>query len=218
MRLAIMQPYFFPYAGYFRLFGAVDLFMVYDDVQFSYPSYVHRNKLTANNSKKEWLTIPLKNTPLSTKIRDLEFADGIKEKWPKRMAKFSLWRYENFLTAAAQTVPLWVSPCRFIVSSLSLTRDILNISCPVVISSELNIRPDLRGPERVLAICQHLGATEYVNASGGTKLYDREGFKERGIELKFLTHYENKESILERICKENPEYIRAEIDRETRFQ
>ena len=63
-----MQPYFIPYAGYFRLFLASDIFVVYDDVQFMKESWINRNIISINSDKKDWLTLPLKKSPLNKQL------------------------------------------------------------------------------------------------------------------------------------------------------
>jgi hypothetical protein len=71
--VAIMQPYFFPYAGYFRLFAASDLFVIYDCVQFPRRGWVHRNRLVHVSGAERWLTLPIEKAPQSVLIRDLRF-------------------------------------------------------------------------------------------------------------------------------------------------
>src|SRR5437588_4364462 len=72
--VAIMQPYFIPYAGYFRLFAASDLFVIYDCVQFPRRGWVHRNRLVDRLGVERWLTLPLQKAPQDVPIRDLRFA------------------------------------------------------------------------------------------------------------------------------------------------
>src|SRR5258708_33697304 len=71
--VAIMQPYFIPYAGYFRLLAASDLFVIYDCVQFPRRGWVHRNRLVDRNGALRWLTLPLQSAPQNVLIRDLQF-------------------------------------------------------------------------------------------------------------------------------------------------
>src|SRR6478736_5469653 len=80
--VAIMQPYFIPYAGYFRLFAATDLFVIYDCVQFPRRGWVHRNQLPGADGVSRWLTLPLEHAERDTLIKDLKFrpdARGILE-------------------------------------------------------------------------------------------------------------------------------------------
>lgn len=134
----------------------------------------------------KWHTLPIKRPHLGTLIKDLQ--------WQKNMNYF-------------------LNPCAHIIESLKQTCEQLNIPFNVVRSSDLNIPVGLKGQDRVLAICEHLGATQYINAPGGRKLYDTEEFKNRGIELKFLPEYENKKSVLERFSIEGAESIARDICR-----
>jgi len=68
-----MQPYFVPYAGYFRLFSASDLFVIYDCVQFPRRGWVHRNRLVDRTGAERWLTLPIEKAPQDVLIRELRF-------------------------------------------------------------------------------------------------------------------------------------------------
>ena len=84
-----MQPYFMPYAGYFRLFASTDQFVLYDDVQFPKEGWVHRNRLLNQNGEPAWLTLPIKRMPLKTKINEIVFNSEAGLLWRERMRKFS---------------------------------------------------------------------------------------------------------------------------------
>src|SRR5258706_15733139 len=83
--VAIMQPYFIPYAGYFRLFAATDLFVVYDCVQFPRRGWVHRNRLVDASGKERWLTLPIEKAPRDTLIKDLRFSVDAREILARRL-------------------------------------------------------------------------------------------------------------------------------------
>lgn len=216
MRIAINQPYFIPYAGFFRLLSAVDIFVIYDDVQYSSQSWVNRNKLLNAWGESNWLTIPLKDHALGTKIKDLEFAEGVEKKWQRALARIPHLG-KNQLAEEIYKMPQYENPCAFIVQTLRLAARLLGIGTAVVYSSAKNIQPEKRAQERVLAICEHFGAKEYINAPGGVHLYNKNAFLERGIDLKFLMPYGNKMSILERMMHETPEAVRKDIDEKTGF-
>ena len=218
MRLTINQPYLIPYAGYFRLFNA-DVHVILDDVQMPHPGYVHRNKLTKHDGSKDWLTIPLLRHPLDTKIKDIEFANNAGDKWRRELGRFKIFKGKS-LSHFARTVSMvtsFTSPVEAVLGALRLARQQLGMDCGMIRSSDMNIREELRGQDRVLAICEKLKATEYVNATGGMHLYDRKAFKKRGIDLKFLSPFENKSSILERLEYEDHADVRREIDDATMF-
>src|ERR1700750_1484658 len=88
--VAIMQPYFFPYAGYFRLFAASDLFVVYDCVQFPRRGWVHRNRLIDASGRLQWLTLPLEKAPQEVLIRDLRFPLNAAKLLAERLRPFPL--------------------------------------------------------------------------------------------------------------------------------
>lgn len=218
MRVAIMQPYFMPYAGYFRLMATTDLFVSYDCVQFPRRGWVHRNQLTHVNGNKEWLTLPLAKADRdTTRIMDLAFAEDAQATWAERLKQFP---------ALAEDTP-WMqqvrilsgAPADYLFHGLKMVSRILGHECKFATSSDLKLAPEIRGEDRILAIAKHFGATEYINASGGTELYDAKRFKDEGITLKFLTAYDgNYTSMLERLQREDPAAVKAEIEANCRFQ
>ena len=221
MRLACNQPYFIPYAGYFRLFEA-DVFVYHDDAQYVKQSYINRNRLTTHDGKEEWLTLPLKDMPTETKINEIQFADKAHVLWEKQCRRFKV--FAGQATPFAQAVAFateFVSPIKNIENLIDEARSkISTFKCHDFHSSSFadKIDPALKGQDRVLAICEHFKASEYINAPGGKELYDPEAFKKRGIELKILKPYEgNTLSILERLSFENVDEVRKEIQANVRF-
>lgn len=229
MRVTIMQPYFCPYAGYFRLLSATDIFVIYDDVQYSKGSWVPRNMLTRVDGKKDWMTLPLKKMPLGSKINEMQWSDDADEKWEKMKRRFKIFQeppnnflrfYAHYLqNAGGRMAHVYRSPVEFIVGALKASCYDLQIGrygppleANMVYSSSLGIPDGLRAQDRVLWVCEKLGATEYVNAPGGSGLYSAEDFRKRGIALKIFPEYPNKTSILERLCYESSAEIKKEID------
>ena len=177
-----MQPYYYPYAGYFRLFAASDLFVFLDSVQWNRRGYVHRCM-----SKGKWIhTLPIKRTDRdTTRIIDMQWQAG-KEK------------------------P--ISPVDLIIGTVGEMCEKLKLHFNCVRSSGMNIPPELHGQARIIAICKKLGATHYLNSPGGKELYDEAAFDREGIKLEFLPDYRGSyDSILERLAHEKPEDIRKEI-------
>src|SRR6476619_972718 len=97
--MAIMQPYFIPYAGYFRLFAASDLFVIYDCVQFPRRGWVHRNKMFGADGRECWLTLPLAKMARDVRIRDLSFSADAGAILQERMRRIPL------LTSPTQPAP-----------------------------------------------------------------------------------------------------------------
>jgi len=212
--VAIMQPYFLPYAGYFRLFAASDLFVIYDCVRFPRRGWVHRNRLRAASGEERWLTLPLEKASQNTLIRDLRFPANADQLLADRLRKFPLVAkdpdgIEHILAALRE---LQGSPLDYIERLLEHIVTYCGISWNVVRSSSLNVPAEVRGQDRILEITRRLGARSYVNAAGGRDLYDPRAFADAGIKLRFLPdHAGPHASILTRILHEDRKVLTQEI-------
>lgn len=214
MKVAIMQPYFIPYAGYFRLFHAVDLFVIYDCVQFTRRGYIHRNQLLNSNGEATWLTLPLARAPQDILISALTFSSDAKQRMQEQTNKFPIFKNDRYLNNEfnQKIMDFSVSPVRYITHLLKLTCSLLNLNFNVVHSSELNIPSELKGQDRILFIAKHFKTTEYINAPVGRSLYDAASFGSHNIKLTFLSDYEGpKQSILARLFSEDLTILRKEI-------
>jgi hypothetical protein len=188
-RLAVMQPYFFPYAGYYRLFAAADLFVLLDCVQFPRRGRVHRCEVQGPAGPTEWLTLPLARQDRAVRIRDLAFAAGAPAEMARRLAR------HPWIGAAAGPVAQALQDSLVIrgpdvtahlEGQLHVTAGVLGLPARILRSSSLAIDPALRGQDRILALCAGLGATAYVNPPGGRALYHAADFARAGVALRFL--------------------------------
>lgn len=191
MRLAIMQPYFLPYHGYFQLLAAVDAFVIYDDIQFTKSGWIHRNRIAVNGAPA-WITLPLRQDATALDIRDRRLADGADDELARLRR-----RIEGAYRAAPhrdETLAL-VARCLshqdrslfgFVRHAVVCVAEHLDIRTPLVMSSTLGVDRALRGQDRVLATCRAMGADTYVNPPGGVALYERAAFAAEGISLGFL--------------------------------
>lgn len=217
--VAVMQPYFVPYAGYFRLFAAADVVVMFDCVQFPRRGWVHRNRLPADSGELAWLTLPVAHAAREARIVDLRFRSDAQSVLAAAMERFPLLR-----SARRERRPLLDRVLALHGDDLGtylteLVRDLtaeLRLERRLVRSSTLAIGPELHGQERVIAVARALGATRYVNPPGGRELYDPAAFAAAGIELRFLPPYHGAaDSILARLLRESPDAVREEIERET---
>jgi hypothetical protein len=189
MRLAIMQPYFLPYLGYFQLIAAVDVFVVYDNIKYTKKGWINRNRMLRDGTDATF-TLPLKNASDALDVRERELAPDFNR--AKLLNSFSAaYRRAPFFEATWQIVETIVchedaNLFRYLHHSIIQICRHLGITTPVVVSSTVPIDHSLRGAEKVLAICRALGADTYINPLGGTSLYTREQFAEHGITLHFL--------------------------------
>ncbi|HEX8196421.1 MAG TPA: WbqC family protein [Pyrinomonadaceae bacterium] len=189
MKIAVMQPYLFPYIGYFQLLNAVDKFVVFDDVNFIKKGWINRNNILVNR-QKYLFTVPLKDASQNKLIKEVQIADdGWQEKFLKTVAQ-SYKKAEFFDEAFALIEKIVRSGesflAKLILQSLRLLKDALKINAEIVSSSEIYNNRELKAQDRILDICKQEKATEYVNPAGGMELYDRRIFFENGVKLFFL--------------------------------
>ena len=188
-RVAIMQPYFLPYIGYFQLIGAVDLFIVYDNIKYTKKGWINRNRFL-RNGKEAVFSLPLKKDSDTLDVRDREIAADFKR--PKLLNKLrEAYRSAPHFDGTFPLVERIVleeerNLFRFILGSIRAVCGFLGIGTEIVASSSLPVDHALQGEARVVALCRHAGADAYINAIGGRDLYSKEDFGARGIDLKFL--------------------------------
>lgn len=194
MRVAVMQPYFYPYMGYFRLMAAVDAFILFDCVQFPRRGRVHRTEIPDGQGGRRWLTLPLAYAPRDAQISTLEFAEGASEVFSDRVAALSWAAALPGRVRSALAGPFDV-PLDYIERNLGAVAAYLGIATPMYRSSSCGVSADVRGAARVRAVARAHGATQYVNAPGGRGLYDPAAFAAEGLSLEFLAPYEG-----ERYC------------------
>ncbi|MDP2762122.1 MAG: WbqC family protein [Sideroxyarcus sp.] len=189
MKLAIMQPYFLPYIGYFQLMAAVDLFVVYDNIKYTKKGWINRNRML-QNGKDAMFSLPLKSGSDSLNVCERELAADFKR--DKLLNQFNgAYRRAPYFAQAFPLIEQIVrhedtNLSRFLHHAISLTCGYLGITTEIRVSSDITIDHELRNQGKVLALCGAVGATTYVNAGGGRELYSKSAFQERGIDLKFI--------------------------------
>jgi hypothetical protein len=191
MKVAIMQPYFLPYLGYFQLVAAVDAFVLYDDIKFTKQGWINRNRILAKG-RAEFVTVPVAKGSDALDVRERDLAADYptqRSKLERRIAS-AYGKAPFFATAMPIVSACLASPernlFRFLHHTLLTVLNHLGVSTPVHISSSLGVPRTLRGQERVIATCRALGASEYVNAPGGRALYEDASFHRAGLRLRFL--------------------------------
>jgi hypothetical protein len=197
MKLGIMQPYFFPYMGYFHLLHDVDLFIVYDKVQFIKQGWINRNRiLHPNKSGWQYIYAPVDRASFhrsfQTPILDvkIESSKGWKQHilgqldHYKKAAPFATETIDFVKECLARDIP---SISRLNVSILDDCSKLLKLDFQYRFCSELDFVLDTNrsAEERILDLCEYFRADEYVNLPGGINLYHAENFKNRNIKLTF---------------------------------
>jgi hypothetical protein len=185
-----MQPYLFPYIGYFQLIGAVDKFVLYDDVSYINRGWINRNNILMNG-KAALFTVPLKDASQNRNIRDIELA--AETRWREKLMKSLEMNYKKApyfdqaypLLSGILHEPVYLIR-DLVAASLRAILAYLEIVTDVVDSSVQYNNDHLRAQDRILDICLQEGAGVYINPIGGTALYNREHFADAGVTLQFL--------------------------------
>jgi len=192
MKLGIMQPYFFPYIGYFQLINAVDEFIIYDNIQYTKKGWTNRNRILVNG-KPAYITLPLKSDSDYLHICDRHLSDS--------------WKHErvhllNQIKNAYCKAPFFpeiytlIEKCimfpdgnlfMFIYNSLVQIKQYLEIVTSINVSSSIEIDHNLKAADKVIALCKARNANVYINPFGAfqTGYYTKEIFKKEGIDIYF---------------------------------
>jgi hypothetical protein len=190
MKLAIMQPYLFPYIGYFQLAAAVDKFVFYDDVNFIKNGWINRNRVLQGDNVR-YLTVPLSGASPSLKINEVRVEP--RERWLRKLlesVRHAYGKAPHYPQVSALIGRILAEP----LASVSLLAShtvmeicgYLEIDTEFVPSSTKYDNAQLKGTDRVIDICTREQASTYVNLPGGRALYDRATFTARGVELAFI--------------------------------
>lgn len=192
--LAIMQPYLFPYIGYFQLMSRADEWVVFDDVQFIKKGWINRNRILHPNVDKGWqyFTVPLKKFSLDSKIRQVSINNDMP--WQKELfGKLSIYSKApgyrfvlDFLQSCVESNTENLS--QWVVYTLKRTAELLDIDMKWHVASELNGLPERVDHPGCWAwmITRMLGFDRYINPAGGYEIFKEEEFTGNGISLEFL--------------------------------
>jgi hypothetical protein len=189
-RLAIMQPYLFPYIGYFQLVGSVDRFVFFDDVNFIKRGWINRNRLLFSGSVG-YFTIPLVAASQNHRICDIQVC--MEGGWQKKLStsireSYSKAPYFHTVYELVENVIFSgeLSIANMAKHSVLSVAEYLDLNTQFVSTSSSYGNEGLTGPARILDICRSEDAGAYYNLPGGRPLYDRGEFSARQIELKFV--------------------------------
>jgi hypothetical protein len=189
MKVAIMQPYFLPYIGYFQLIGAVDLFIVYDNIKYTKKGWINRNRMLQNGEDIVF-SLPLKNDSDYLDVRERELSNDFRRDKLLNQIKGAYRRAPYFAQTFALIEQIVLHEegnlFNFLHHSIAKTCAHLGIITKIRASSDVAIDHDLKSQDKVLALCSSVGASTYINPIGGMTLYSKKTFQENGIDLKFI--------------------------------
>jgi len=221
-----MQPYFFPYLGYFSLIAAVDNWVVFDTSQYTPKTWMNRNRILHPKEGWQYITVPLANSSISIRTCEARVLDMMQ-------AHSSI---SGKLTHYRRSAPYFRRVQRLVdrvfeameddslvslnVLGLSLTCEYLGLAFQyqVLSKSGLELPESLPPGMWALEICEAMGASAYVNPIGGRALFDPAAYQDRGIRLEFLRFhdrpydtgpyaYQPGLSVLDALLWNSPEYV-----------
>ncbi len=190
MKLGIMQPYFFPYIGYWQLINAVDKYVIYDDVNYIKGGWINRNRILTRGEAK-MITLHIKGASQNKHINKIEtFTEAIHNKNLPATIR-SCYGKAPFYSRVSSVIGNIISQdeknlAKYLEFSIRQICDYLSIDTEIIVSSTINKNNDLKGKEEVIEICKVLGQDEYINAIGGQELYSYDYFDASHIKLSFL--------------------------------
>jgi hypothetical protein len=189
--IAMMQPYLFPYLGYFQLIAAADVFVLGDDLQYIRSGWVNRNRILQNGEAR-LLTFPLKKAGFELPIVARQLVDPFTNE-AERLINLITQCYRK-APYFAQVMPLLERLIRFPQQNLALYTEhtirelcaYLHIVTPILRGSDLRLNSCEDKQDRVANICQTFSATIFLNPIGGSELYNRDYFARRGLLVRFF--------------------------------
>jgi hypothetical protein len=188
MKLAIMQPYFFPYIGYFQLVNAVDKFVFYDDVNFIKNGWINRNKILIHG-KPAYFTVQLKEASSFKLINQIEFIENSQKLLKMIRAAYSK---APFFDDVFPVINDGLNVQTKMISELAIQsiQEVCNyLEINAVFEKSSQIYPEtkhLSKTQRIQCICENNNADTYINAIGGTDLYSKPFFNNLNVELYFI--------------------------------
>ena len=188
-KVGIMQPYFFPYLGYWQLINAVDKYVVYDDVAYIKGGWINRNYILINGNAN-LITLPLDKSSSYKNINEIKIIDNdkIKNKLLKSInLSYAKAKYFNIIMPIIENLILNnYNIAELNYNSIIKINDYLNINTEILLSSNIEKTEGLHAQDRVIDICKRLKANQYINAIGGQSLYSKEAFAQNNIKLNFI--------------------------------
>ena len=192
MKTAIMQPYLFPYIGYFQLIHAVDQFVLYDDVAYIKNGWINRNRYLLNGQAK-YFTLSLGGASSFKLINETFILENVNHRTKEKALKNLVMAYGKapFFKPVYELIKeIILNPenniAKYNENIIRKICNLLNIDTRIITSSNLGKDPALKSQDKVIDICKRLHTNVYINAIGGKELYAHDDFERNGMQLKFL--------------------------------
>lgn len=195
MKLAIMQPYFFPYIGYFSLMEYADEFILFDTAQYDRKGWMNRNRILKPKEGWQYIRAGVVKPAFRATIQEVVLAGdpGWKDTIVRQLEHYkgTAPHYEETVALVASSLAKPASTLTELNrNTLAAVRDALGIECPINVFSEMDLELGevQHAGQWALRISEAAGAKEYVNPPGGKDIFDAKDFGQAGIKLTFLTN------------------------------
>jgi hypothetical protein len=185
-----MQPYLFPYIGYFQLMNTVDKFVIYDDVNYINRGWINRNRILSNG-REHLFSIPLIGASQNKLINGIEILQdqAFFSKLIRSMTesyKKAPYYSEIFPVIEEILLNKETNLSAFIHFSLHRIKQHIGIPSLIVKSSSIYNNEELKAQNRILDICLKEKAQHYINPIGGKEIYSQDLFENSSVELSFI--------------------------------
>ncbi|WP_296262376.1 MULTISPECIES: WbqC family protein [unclassified Pseudomonas] len=189
--IAVMQPYLFPYLGYFQLIAAADVFVLGDDLHYVRSGWVNRNRIL-HDGEARLISFPLKKDRFVLRINQRQLCDHFSEE-AERLIRLITETYER-APYFAQVMPLLERLIRFPQQNIALYAEhalremcaYLHIVTPIMRSSDLILGNPADKQERIIRIAHVFDATTFITPEGGSVVYDRDHFARNRLLVRFF--------------------------------
>lgn len=186
-----MQPYFFPYIGYWQLINEVDKFVIYDNIEFTKKGWIRRNRILMHG-KDRMISLPIKKDSDYLDVNKRYLADSFKKDKVKLINQIKMAYSKapefNMVFPLIETAINCEEDnlFEFIKTSIMTITEYLGMDTEIIISSDIDMDHSLMNKDRVIEICKKLHGNKYINPIGGVDLYSKEDFESEGISLEFI--------------------------------
>ena len=195
-RIAIMQPYLFPYIGYWQLIQAVDLYVVADNVHYIKHHWINRNRILGEGNQPHPFGIEISHANGERPISETKRVVSRKQaEYLCRVLKFYYSKAPYYKEAMEVIKPILMDEeadlTRYLVKQLKEVSRYLGIGTEIILLSDVTERGDCTAPEIIRRVCELLGHSTFTSSINGNKYYDKESFRKMGINLEFLVRDED---------------------------
>ena len=186
MRVAVHQPNYLPWLGFFQKMGLCDAFVLLDNVQYPRREFCNRTRVKSSQGAV-WLTIPVIRGNVNQQIGEVKLFEpkrNLAQQSKRLHHYYGQAPYYRLLATYLESVFAedWAELLPLNVALIKALADILGINTPLLLASGLGESSGVKS-ERIIAICQQLGADAYLSGQGGRAYNDPKAFAAAGLKL-----------------------------------